>query len=200
MGLMDFHKKEIEVPQTEAQLAKARAYYQDYPEMPFISKHRDLTLWLKKVAVDGSYLVPKRNMERLAGDVLPGDIIVLWRVQFGTLTNESIMPQYFEYNYGIDAYQALADLIAKGHVRVQNSYENLELHPATALKAILKAKNIKVPTGTKKAGLVDLVKANFSEAELEQHLHVKGYQITKSGEQLLKTHTQIVDKHPKKKY
>lgn len=200
MGLLDFHRKDIVVPRTEAQQAQIAALYADYPEMPFISKHRDVQLWLDAVVKDTGYLVPKRHMERLAGNVLPGDVIVLWRVQFGTVTNETIMPQYFEYNYGIDAYQSIQDLIAKGYVRIRDDDENLTLHRLPELKAMLKTKFIKIPAGAKKQALIDLIKTHFTAAELADHLHIQGYQITPAGEQLLETHAAVVAKHPKKKY
>ena len=42
-------------------------------------------------------------MELLTDDLLAGDIILLWRIQFGTFTTETWFPKYFEYTYGIDA-------------------------------------------------------------------------------------------------
>ena len=42
-------------------------------------------------------------MELLTDDLLAGDIILLWRIQFGTFITETWFPKYFEYTYGIDA-------------------------------------------------------------------------------------------------
>ena len=42
-------------------------------------------------------------MELLTDDLLAGDIILLWRINFGTFTTETWFPKYFEYTYGIDA-------------------------------------------------------------------------------------------------
>ncbi|HEV1515737.1 TPA: hypothetical protein VYN84_000744, partial [Streptococcus pneumoniae] len=51
---------------------------------PFISPERDLDTWLLSPKP-----VPKRNMDLLADDSLAGDIILLWRIQFGTFTTET---------------------------------------------------------------------------------------------------------------
>ena len=76
--------------------------YQDYPEVPYISEKRDKEAWLNAVRIGSEQLVPKRNMIRFEEDILPGHLILLWRIQFGTFTNESVYPKYFEYNYGIN--------------------------------------------------------------------------------------------------
>ena len=41
-------------------------------------------------------------MELLTDDLLAGDIMLLWRIQFGTFTTETWFTKYFEYTYGID--------------------------------------------------------------------------------------------------
>lgn len=199
MGITEFNQHQKAV-QTEAQLKQVRAYYKDYPEQPFISSYRDLDLWLSEVDMDRSLLVPKKNMQRGYGNVLPGDVIALWRVQFGTLNNESIMPQYFEFNYGIDAKASVQEMINKGYIRVLTNYENLDKHRVTELKTTLKYKGVKIASGIKKDGIIALVKDNFSEDELEEHLHIKGYALTSAGEEVLTQNPEVVDKHPKKKY
>ena len=55
-------------------------FYKDHQVKPFISPERDLDTWL---------LNPKRNMELLTDDLLADDIILLWRIQFGTFTTET---------------------------------------------------------------------------------------------------------------
>ncbi|HGK9987645.1 TPA: hypothetical protein ACJ9BL_000742 [Streptococcus pneumoniae] len=54
-------------------------FYKEHQVKPFISPERELDTWL---------LSPKRNMDLLADDSLAGDIILLWRIQFGTFTTE----------------------------------------------------------------------------------------------------------------
>ncbi|HHW3254593.1 TPA: hypothetical protein ACUODB_001857 [Streptococcus pneumoniae] len=55
-------------------------FYKEHQIKPFISPERELDTWL---------LSPKRNMDLLADDSLAGDIILLWRIQFGTFTTET---------------------------------------------------------------------------------------------------------------
>ena len=81
-------------------------FYKDHQVKPFISPERDLDTWLLNPKP-----VPKRNMELLTYDLLAGDIILLWRIQFGTFTTETWFPKYFEYTYGIDAPKHLKTLV-----------------------------------------------------------------------------------------
>ncbi|HEU3534385.1 TPA: hypothetical protein VVH65_001816 [Streptococcus pneumoniae] len=55
-------------------------FYKEHQVKPFISPERELDTWL---------LSPKRNMDLLADDSLARDIILLWRIQFGTFTTET---------------------------------------------------------------------------------------------------------------
>jgi DNA polymerase III, delta subunit len=59
-------------------------FYKDHQVKPFISPERDLDTWFLNPKP-----VSKRNMELLADDLLAGDIILLWRIQFGTFTTET---------------------------------------------------------------------------------------------------------------
>lgn len=54
--------------------------YKDHQVKPFISPERDL---------EAPKPVPKRNMELLEDNLLAGDIILLWRIQFGTFASET---------------------------------------------------------------------------------------------------------------
>ena len=58
--------------------------YKDHQLKSFISPERDLDAWLLNPKP-----VPKRNMELLTDDLLAGDIILLWRIQFGTFTTKT---------------------------------------------------------------------------------------------------------------
>ena len=58
--------------------------YKYYPVKSYISPNRDIEAWLLNPKP-----VPKRNMDLLADDLLAGDIILLWRIQFGTFTTET---------------------------------------------------------------------------------------------------------------
>ena len=54
--------------------------YKDYPVKSYISPNRDM---------EAPKPVPKRNMELLEDKLLAGDIILLWRIQFGTFASET---------------------------------------------------------------------------------------------------------------
>ena len=47
--------------------------------------------------INFSKVVPRKNMEETSEGLLPGDIILLWRIQFGTFTTETSFSKYFEY-------------------------------------------------------------------------------------------------------
>ena len=80
-------------------------FYADHEVKPFISPERDLEAWLLDPKP-----VSKRNMELLRDGLLAGDIILLWRIHFGTFTTETWFPKYFEYSYGIHASEHLKGL------------------------------------------------------------------------------------------
>ena len=58
--------------------------YKYHQVKSLISPERDLDTWLQN-----SKPVPKRNMKLLADDLLAGDIILLWRINFDTFTTET---------------------------------------------------------------------------------------------------------------
>lgn len=60
--------------------------YKDYPVKPYISPNRDVEAWLLNPKP-----VPKLNMELLENNLLAGDIILIWRINFGTFTTFSKM-------------------------------------------------------------------------------------------------------------
>lgn len=63
---------------------------------------------------------------------------------------------------------------------------------------ILKKKGV---TGLSKMKAADLNQAlhdHFSEEELASHFSIRGYKLTPKGEQALKDHQAIIDRHPKK--
>ena len=58
--------------------------YKDQQVKTFISPERDVDAWLLNPKP-----VPKRNMVLLKDNLLAGDIILLWRIHFGTFTTET---------------------------------------------------------------------------------------------------------------
>ena len=160
--------------------------YKDHQVKPYISPDRDIEAWLLNPKP-----VPKRNMELLEDKLLAGDIILLWRIQFGTFTTETWFPKYFEYTYDIDAPKHLETL-------VETAFDSLDHLNSTMKKNILKKKGV---TGLSKMKAADLDQAlhdHFSEEELASHFSIRGYKLTPKGEQALKDHQAIIDRHPKK--
>ncbi|WP_373761059.1 hypothetical protein [Streptococcus ferus] len=166
--------------------------YQDHAEMPFISEQYKEELILKPI--------PKRNMVRTAEGFLPGHIILLWRIQFGTYRTDSPHHKYFATSYGIDAEKELQLLIKEGYVRVESAMESLRHLSAGQVKLFLGTKAIKGLSKLKRQELDQVLLANFSQAELEDLFSVRGYLLTDKGKELLERHPDIIDKHPKKKF
>lgn len=176
------------------------ALYQDYAEVPYISKKRDKEDWLNAVRIGSEQLVPKRNLIRFEEDILPGHLILLWRIQFGTFTNDSVYPKYFEYNYGIDGRQALDEVLEKGYAVELSASDSLDHLNAASLKAILKHYEVGGYSKLKKPELMELAKQELSEEQLASQFPLRGYRITPAGEAILAKYPEVVNRHPKKKY
>lgn len=176
------------------------ALYQDYAEVPYISEKRDKQDWLNAVRIGREQLVPKRNLVRFEEDILPGHLILLWRIQFGTFTNESGYPKYFEYNYGINGPQALEEVIEKGYAVEMSATDSMDHLNAASLKAILKHYGVAGFSKMKKPELMELAKQELSEEQLASQFALRGYRITPAGEAILAKYPEVVDRHPKKKY
>ncbi|MFZ2275816.1 MAG: hypothetical protein WAV68_02505 [Candidatus Nanogingivalis sp.] len=144
--------------------------------------------------------IPARNLIRFEDGLLPGDIILLWRISHGTFTNESHFHKYFSQDYGIDAPAHLAELISKGFVKTQNVFEAIEDHvPVWRLKEILTERGEVGLSKLNRNEILDLVEVVFDEKELEELIAVRGYVLTEKGEEALRQGQPAVDKHPKKK-
>lgn len=174
--------------------------YRNHAEIPYISPERDLKKWLEEATLSSGKLVPKRNMIRLEEGLLPGHIIVLWRIQFGTYTNETPISKYFEYTYGVDGKQAVKDLLEQGYAVELSAHDSLDQISAPLLRKILKSKSVPNISKMKKEELEVAIHKYISEEELGQHFSVRQYALTKQGQQLLNAHPEVVDKHPKKKF
>lgn len=125
--------------------------YKDHQVKTFISPERDVDAWLLNPKP-----VPKRNMVLLKDNLLAGDIILLWRIHFGTFTTETWFPKYFEYTYGIDAPKHLKTLVEKDYAVIETAFDSLDHLNATMKKNILKSKGI---TGLSKMKAIDLDQA-----------------------------------------
>lgn len=171
--------------------------YANYPEQPYISKDRDIKDWLKNPEKYPYAKVERQQMVRLKEGLLPGDIIMLWRIGFNNFSTESQIPAYFEYRYGVDA-NASIQLLLKLKVATKNTArESLDLLSIPLLKKILKANNLKA-SGLKQQ-LLD--RANqLSDSVLDASFDIRRYQITEKGKKLLKKYESIILKHGVKKY
>ena len=168
-------------------------FYAGHEVKPYISPERDLEAWLLNPKP-----VSKRNMELLQDGLLAGDIILLWRINFGTFTTETWFPKYFEYTYGIQASEHLKALVDKGYAVIESAFDSLDHINATMKKAILKKKGVAGLSKTKAADLNLALAEYFTEEELAQEFTVRGYQLTEKGKQALKEHQAIIYRHPKK--
>lgn len=171
--------------------------YSNYPEQPYISPDRDLKAWENNPDEFPYGIVEKRQMIRLPEDVLPGDIILLWRIHFNNFTNAAIFPQYFEYRYGIDASKNLLHLIKLGYIEVSSAAETLEDLNLNQLKKLLKQANL--PINGKKAEILERITTHFTENELAPLYSLRKYKITPSGSVVLKNHWNIIERHGPKK-
>ena len=137
-------------------------------------------------------------MELLRDGLLAGDIILLWRINFGTFTTETWFPKYFEYTYGIHASEHLKTLVEKGYTFIESAFDSLDHINATMKKAILKKKGVAGLSKMKAADLNQALAAHFTEEELAEQFTIRGYQLTDKGKQALKDYQAIIDRHPKK--
>lgn len=186
--------------QTEMQRQQVAHLYKHHAEMPYISPNRDLDSWLEEVALSSSKLVPKRNMERTQEGLLPGHIILLWRVQFGTYTTETVISKYFEYSYGIDGKKEMDYLVQEGYTTVLSAHQSLNQVTASLLKKVLKDAHVSHITSLKKEELVQKVNGCIEEKVLATYFTQREYALTAKGSTTLANNIAIVDKHPKKKF
>lgn len=167
--------------------------YEGYPEQPYISPKRDLAAWEKTPEKFPYDVVSKVQMTRLPEGILPGHVVMLWRVHFGTFSNDSVIPRYFEYRYGVDAREVLATLQEKGYIELCSARDSLYLLNAEVLKRILKAHGL--PTSGKKADLLQRAAEGVSEDELAADFDERAYRITPEGSKVLARYDDIIQKH-----
>ncbi|MEI4327773.1 hypothetical protein V9Z56_02455 [Streptococcus suis] len=168
--------------------------YKDHEVKPYISPERDLATWLLEAKP-----VPKRNMIRLEEGLLAGDIILLWRVNFGTFTTTTPYSKYFEYIYGINGPAHMEKLLADGYVYLESAFDSLDHITSTAKKNILKAEGVTGLSKMKAADLDTALKDHLTEEKLAPYFAVRGYALTEKGRAALENHQEVIDKHPKKK-
>ena len=137
--------------------------------------------------------IPAKNLEKLSNGLLPGDIILLWRIDFGTFTTESWFPKYFTQDYGIDAPAHLRELLAQGYVELDDIYSTLEAHVSgEKIREVLFERLGKKFSGASKLELLDLAEMTFSQKELEESFEIRGYSLTEKGEKALQEGAEVV--------
>lgn len=167
--------------------------YKDYPEQPYISPKRDLDAWVKTPERFPYGKVAKAEMTRLDEGLLPGHIVMLWRVGFGSFTTESVIPSYFEYRYGVEATEVLNTLMDKGYIELCDAKDSLYLLNAAVLKRILKQHGL--PAKGKKDELLQRMSDEVPQDALAVGFEVRAYRITPSGTKLLTKYDNIIQKH-----
>lgn len=179
----------------DANRQKIESLYAGHAEIPYISPERDIQAFLNDVPVK---LVSKYNMTRLENGLLPGDIIMLWRVAFDTFTTQSWFPKYFEYTYGINAEQSIKDLVNNGYVDIETAFHSINHLNAAQVKKILQAKGIKGLSKCSREQLNSLLSKYYTEEELSPFVTVRGYILTDKGKKALLDGQEVVNKHPQK--
>jgi hypothetical protein len=167
--------------------------YKDYPEQPYISPERDLEAWAKSPDKFHYGIIHKRDMIRTREGLLPGDIVMLWRIGFNNFTNESTIPAYFEYRYGVNSKESIALLIKKKYVYLCDVIETLPLLTIPALRRLLE-KNKLAMKGNKHE-LLERVVDEIPETKLSKLVKLRRYQITEAGKRILLKYDDIIARH-----
>lgn len=110
MGFFDFLAPK---PDVSYYLEK---YYHDYPRKPYISPNRNFKKWEKIVASFPNMLVSREMMTPYEDGLLPGHIRMLYWLKH---VRSQKVPDYFEYEHGIDFYTELKILNQDGYVEEQ---------------------------------------------------------------------------------
>lgn len=171
--------------------------YKDYPEQPYISPERNLKLWEEEPENFPYNKVEKKQMIRLSEGILPGHLIMLWRVHFNTFNTESIIPEYFEYRYGVDSHEAINILLEKGYIEKLNAKASLDALNIKKLKKILESNGLS--TQGKKEDLMKRIQGSLSEEIVSQAFRLRKYKITLEGKTTLNNHSDIIKRHGTKK-
>lgn len=174
-------------------MSQVSKLYRDYEHQPFISDKRNLSDWESFPDKYPYGVVSRKQMTMLEEGLFPGDIVMLWRIGFNNFTNESWIPDYFEYRYGVNSDESLARLIDKGYVVEGGPRESLALLNGASVKRILKTKHLKV--SGKKSELLERVLVNFTEDELAKLYPLRQYVATLEGRELINKYDDIIQTH-----
>lgn len=96
-----------------------RLFFSDYPEMPYISKDRELyTDWIEQAKMFPNNVISKKMMTRYTDGLLPGHVYMLYWISRYNMKRR--IPSYFEYKYGIDFVKETEFLISQGYLDANN--------------------------------------------------------------------------------
>ncbi|KHD45384.1 hypothetical protein ACVRZD_06850 [Streptococcus hongkongensis] len=166
--------------------------YRNHQEMPFVLPKYEKELCQKPI--------PKRNMIRTKEGLLPGHIIMIWRIHFGTYTTENPHHKYFYTTYGIDAEKELSWLIANNYVAIDTAFMSLPHLSALQLKEFLKEKGVVGLSKMKRQELEEQIASVYDESSLGKCFDLRSYRILPKGQAILDKYPEIIGKHPQKKY
>ncbi|MGL4382236.1 MAG: hypothetical protein ACRCTA_00790 [Bacilli bacterium] len=173
--------------------AKTHPVYQDYEIKPYIDENRDLEDWYENPDKYPYHIVSKKDLLPTSENLLPGDIIILWRINFNNFTTDAIIPNYFEYRYGINFDDHLKQLISDDYVIKLNALQSLSVINVGVLKKILQTNQIK-PVGNKQA-LITQITSQLSEKQIQDLFTTRLYQLTPQGMTCLNNNQAIIKKH-----
>ena len=135
MGFFDFLKSDVD--------RIIDKYYSNYPRKPYISPNRDFKRWEEMIATFPDHIVKRSMMHTYSDGLLPGHVYMLYWID---QIHRSRIPEYFEYEYGIDfsaekiflrnnGYLENDTLTDKGRTAIQIHYEVIkEKHPEPIIK------------------------------------------------------------------
>lgn len=178
-------------------MSQTSKVYSDYENQPYISPERNLREWEDFPEKFPYAKVERKQMVKVEEGLFPGDIIMLWRIGFNNFTTESVMPDYFEYRYGINPDESLKRLMDGGFILLGGVMDTLDLLNAPTIKRILKTKGL--PVSGKKQDLVDRLVAHVSEDELSSLIPLRRYVATPSGLHILAKYDDVIQSHGPKK-
>lgn len=172
-------------------------FYKDYPNQPYINPKRDLESWEAFPEKFPYGKVSKFNMTDVEDGLLPGDIVLLWRISHGSYTNQTHVTEYFEYRYGVNHDESINKLLKKDYIKKGTAFDTLDLLNMTELKRILKAEGLSL-SGNKK-DVFNRIVEHVDKNALASYFNQRRYILLDKGQALLKRHDDIIQKHGPKK-
>ena len=124
MSLFSFFKPKNKV---EAILNK---YYKNFDRKPYISPNRNFDQWEEMVAMSPKMLVQRDTMIPYEDGLLPGHVYMLYWIEN---VHRSQVPEYFEYEYGIDfaaekKYLKKLDLLSDNEIVTDKGRQAIQTH------------------------------------------------------------------------